>query len=286
MKIAYCGYDFFSQCLQSLLSKGEDVYRAFTFKCDNRFDFNQYLTDICQQNSIPLTDKPIGPDTLKQLQKEGCELLITAGYCYKVPDLSGTGIRGINVHPSLLPVGRGPWPLPWTILSDQQRSGVTIHKLTPEIDAGDILLQEDFPLEADENLESLSAKSQILAKAMLPQAMDNFEGLWQEAFPQTGDNSYWPRATDKDRTLDWNSNILQLDRLSRAFGKMGCYCKFDGQYWLVYRLTTWPAEHNAEPGTVVHKTNTEIIVAATDGLVSLQYFEAVPWIKDSKNTPV
>jgi methionyl-tRNA formyltransferase len=279
MKIAYCGYDFFSQCLQTLLSRGEDVYRAFTFECNNRFDFNQYLTEICQQHSIPLTDKPIDVDTLKQLQEEGCELLITAGYPHKIPDLTGTGIKGINFHPTLLPIGRSPWPLPWTILTGQERSGVTIHKLTPEFDAGDILLQEDFPLESNENLESLSAKHQILARTMLPRLMENFSEYWQNASPQEGDHSYWPRPTDADRTLDWNTTVSQLDRLSRSFGKMGCYGKFDGQYWLVYRLLAWPTHHHAGAGTVVHKTNTEIIVAAADGLVSLQYFEPAPWFK-------
>lgn len=278
MKIAYCGYDFFSQCLQSLLSRGENVYRAFTFECDNRSDFNQYLTDICQKNAIPLTDKPIDADTLKQLQKEGCELLITAGYCYKIPDLSGTDIKGINLHPTLLPVGRGPWPLPWTILTGQERSGVTIHKLTPDLDAGDILLQEDFPLEANENLESLSAKTQILASTMLPKVMDSFSDYWQNASQQEGDDSYWLRPTDADRMLDWRAGVKQLDRHCRAFGKMGCYGKFDDQYWLVYRLVAWAMQHDAEPGTVVHKTNTEIIVSASDGLVSLQYFEPAPWL--------
>lgn len=255
------------------------MYRAFTFDCDNRFDFNQYLTEICQQHAIPLTDKPVDSDTIKQLQKEGCELLITAGYPHKIPDLSGTGIKGINLHPTLLPIGRSPWPLPWTILNEQERSGVTIHKLTSKFDAGDILLQQDFSLLSNENLESLSAKYQILAKAMLPQVMENFSEYWQNATPQKGEHSYWPRPSDAERTLDWNLNVSQLDRHCRAFGKAGCFCKFDDQYWVVYRLVAWPAEHDAKAGTVVHKTNTEIIVAAADGLVSLQYFEPAPWFE-------
>lgn len=280
MKIAYCGYDFFSQCLQVLVSRGDDVCRVFTFDCDNHFDFNQYLAEICRENTIPLTDKAITPDDIMQLQSEGCELLISAGYRYKIPDLSGTGIKGINFHPSLLPVGRGPWPLTSTILTEQEFSGVTIHKLTPEFDAGDILLQEDFALEVDDNLESLSAKYQILAKTMLPRLMEDLPAYWQNAFPQKGKKIYWLRPNDADRMLDWGSGVSQIDRTCRAFGKMGSYCKFDGKYWLVYRLLAWPANHDAEVGTVVHKTNTETIVAAADGLVSLQYFEPAPWIKN------
>ena len=70
-----------------------------------------------------------------------------------------------------------------------------------------------------------------------------------------------------------------MDRVCRAFGKMGCYAKFAGNYWLVYRLIAWAENHEFENGTVVHQTNTEMIVAAADGLVSLQYFELVPWVE-------
>ena len=279
MKIAYCGYDFFSQCLQSLLSRGDGVYRVFTFDCDNRFDFNEYIATICEQHSLPFTSKPLDQNTLSELQQENCELIITAGYRYKLPDLSNTGIRGINIHPSLLPVGRGPWPLSWTIQTDQKFSGITIHKLTDELDAGDILLQESFPLEINENLESLSARTQILAKAMLPRVMENFNHYWNTALPQPEESVYWPRPGNNDRTLNWNSNISEIDRLSRAYGKMGCFATFDNNYWVVYRLITWKETHDFDTGSVVHKTNTEMIVAASDGLVSLQYFEPASTIQ-------
>ena len=80
MKIAYCGYDFFIQCLQALLTRGDNVYRVFTFNCDNHFDFNQYTKEVCKKESLPLTDNPINPKTLEQLRKDGCELLITAAW--------------------------------------------------------------------------------------------------------------------------------------------------------------------------------------------------------------
>jgi len=273
MKIAYCGYDFFSQCLQSLLSGGEEVYRVFTFECDNRFDYNQYILDICNQYSLPITKNPVDQKVLEQLQREGCELLITAGYRYKIPDINGTDIKGINIHPTLLPIGRGPWPLPQIILTNQKDSGVSIHKLTNEFDAGDILLQEKFPVEINENLESLSAKTQILASSMISRVLEGFDHYWHTAVPQEGEISYWPRPTNIDRTLKWEYNISKIDRLCRAFSKMGCYCRFDDKYWIVYHLTAWQEKHDYKIGSIVHKTNTEMIVAASDGLVSLQYFE-------------
>lgn len=55
-------------------------------------------------------------------------------------------LGAINVHPSLLPRHRGPLPLFWTYHSDDRRSGVTVHHASQVFDAGDIILQEGFPL--------------------------------------------------------------------------------------------------------------------------------------------
>jgi len=55
-------------------------------------------------------------------------------------------LGAINVHPSLLPRHRGPLPLFWTYHADDRAAGVTVHHLNESFDAGDILLQESFPL--------------------------------------------------------------------------------------------------------------------------------------------
>jgi methionyl-tRNA formyltransferase len=276
MKIAYCGYDFFHACLIELLAGQYDVYRVFTFPCDNQFNFNLYIREICDKHNLPLTDLQVDEAVVKELEKEGCELIITAGYRYKVPDLTRSSMMGINVHPTLLPVGRGIWPLPGTILTDQHQSGVTIHKLSEEYDAGDVLLQQSFPLTTDERLESLSAKVQLVAKDLLLKVMADFDSYWVHSRPQTGDTSVWDMPDREQRTLSWQLPVKDLDRTCRAFGKFGCYATFNEQNWVVYGLTAWKQAHDFTIGSVVHKTNTEMIVAASDGLVSLLYFEPAP----------
>jgi methionyl-tRNA formyltransferase len=55
-------------------------------------------------------------------------------------------LGAVNVHPSLLPRHRGPLPLFWTYHADDRMSGVTVHHASQVFDAGDIILQECFPL--------------------------------------------------------------------------------------------------------------------------------------------
>lgn len=51
-------------------------------------------------------------------------------------------VAAINVHPSLLPALRGPDPLFWTFRLGIRQTGVTIHLLTDEFDAGPVVARD------------------------------------------------------------------------------------------------------------------------------------------------
>lgn len=50
-------------------------------------------------------------------------------------------LGGINLHPSLLPLHRGPMPCFWAAADGNNEFGVTVHRMVPRIDAGAILAQ-------------------------------------------------------------------------------------------------------------------------------------------------
>lgn len=50
-------------------------------------------------------------------------------------------LGGINLHPSLLPLHRGPMPCFWAAADGNGEFGVTVHRLAPRIDAGAVLAQ-------------------------------------------------------------------------------------------------------------------------------------------------
>jgi methionyl-tRNA formyltransferase len=52
----------------------------------------------------------------------------------------------VNLHGSLLPQYRGAAPINWAVINGETKTGVTTFKLKHEIDTGDILLQESFPI--------------------------------------------------------------------------------------------------------------------------------------------
>lgn len=61
----------------------------------------------------------------------------------------------INLHPSLLPRGRGPNPFFWSLRNGDTKTGVTGHILSEEIDAGPILWRECIHLASGETQGTL-----------------------------------------------------------------------------------------------------------------------------------
>jgi methionyl-tRNA formyltransferase len=59
----------------------------------------------------------------------------------KIPPL---GI--LNIHPSLLPVGRGPEPVFWALRRGEPVTGVTVHRMDAGFDTGPIVAQAEIPV--------------------------------------------------------------------------------------------------------------------------------------------
>ena len=221
MIIAYIGFDIFYDALWTL-HKFCEIMEIFTCEVDNEFEFNSQVTAFAKNLKIPYKISPITPDDINRLQKNGCEAVICAGYYHKIPTSHTLPI--VNIHPAMLPVGRGAWPTPLTILKQLPVSGVTIHKLTEEYDAGDILLAQSFLVAPDDNLELLTEKIKRLLPDLIEQLVTNFKELYDNAVPQ-GKGEYWATPIEADWTITPDMNPAQIDLVLRAFYGFECILK-------------------------------------------------------------
>lgn len=245
-KVAYAGFDLLYPCLEALEEAGCTVMRVFTFPTDNDYEFNRRVVDFARARHIPWTDRPVTRADLEDLAAAGCEALFSAGYIYRIP--WDTPLRCVNVHPSLLPVGRGPWPMPCTILKGLTESGVTLHKVIRALDAGEILLQEAFPVTGEDDLETLTRAIHTLAPRLVRECVAHFDRLWAEATPQSG-GEYWPEPGDGDRTLTPDDSARRADRVVRAFAGYGCLFRTEEETFTVVRGEVRFDRHAGAPGT-------------------------------------
>src|SRR5690606_11212699 len=73
----------------------------------------------------------------------------------------------INVHPSLLPKYRGPSPIESAILHGDTKTGVSIIKLSEEMDAGPIYCQQEMSLTGVETKPQLYKDLSLVGAELL-----------------------------------------------------------------------------------------------------------------------
>jgi phosphoribosylglycinamide formyltransferase-1 len=101
----------------------------------------------------------------RALAEAGVDLAVLAGYDQFLHRsyFEAFGGRTINIHPSLLPRhgGRGMMGAAVhvaVIAAGDAETGVTLHEVTPELDAGPILAQSRLPVRAGETAEELAER--------------------------------------------------------------------------------------------------------------------------------
>ncbi|MBI4532724.1 MAG: methionyl-tRNA formyltransferase [Candidatus Melainabacteria bacterium] len=123
----------------------------------------------------------------------------------------------LNIHPSLLPTYRGASPVYWVLRNGQNKTGVTIHLLTESVDAGDIVLQREIAIAADETQGSLREKLAALAGELAVEVLYQITSGNLETYPQDAAHSTtYPRLDEQMREVDLSWSDEQLDRHVRA----------------------------------------------------------------------
>src|SRR6516164_4965437 len=73
----------------------------------------------------------------------------------------------INLHGSLLPQYRGAAPINWAVINGEPVTGVTTFKLQHDIDTGNILLQESFPINEKDTAGDVHDKMKNIGAQLL-----------------------------------------------------------------------------------------------------------------------
>jgi methionyl-tRNA formyltransferase len=106
----------------------------------------------------------------------GCEadLGLCTGFPWLVPaDAIATPPLGIvNGHPSLLPRYRGPFPVAWAVRNGETEIGLSYHLMDDRFDTGNVLAQAPVPLSDEDTEETLYAKVEETAPALLATVFD------------------------------------------------------------------------------------------------------------------
>ncbi len=124
----------------------------------------------------------------------------------------------LNVHASLLPRWRGAAPIQHAILAGDGDSGITIMKVTEELDAGDILLAESLPITPQTTAQSLHDELSELGARLMVTALEGMAGGSLTPHPQPQEGvTYAGKLTAAEGRLQWSRPAGELERRVRAF---------------------------------------------------------------------
>ena len=262
MNIVYFGNNLFSSCLKYLIKEGHQIQRVYK---NSSLHDSSIIDRLCDSHNIPISQHKPSLSELNDLISLGAEMFIVAEYSFLVP--TSNVKYAINIHPTLLPEGRGPTPLCYLIRTPEY-SGVTIHKISDGFDSGDIILQVKVPQSFDESLTTLMVKMHFESAKLLEMFFDDIESYYECASPQVG-HSYWSKIDASERVLDWNSPINNIKIQMKCFGHIGLIIKLDQQLWITPHIEIINYKHSLMPGRVAFEDDSLLVVNALDGLVCI-----------------
>jgi methionyl-tRNA formyltransferase len=274
MRFAITASDSSLGVFNEFLKAGWDPVKLFVFPTQGSLDSNQKVIELAQGKRINVQLSRMTEDDLRDLGESGCDVLIVAGYKWRIGDWRPYLKHAVNFHPSPLPEARGAYPIVRALLENRKSWAVTCHRLAPDFDTGDILAAETFQLSDSECHESLSLKVQMASGRLADRVANNFLGLWNQAMPQ-GQGDYWPKLTQEELTINFSNPVDTIMRQVRALGLLECLAHVNGVLICIRRAVGWTEMHSHEAGTVVHVNNKTIVVAAQNGYIGIIDWNAV-----------
>lgn len=275
MKFAFAGYDVLIEIAETLVENGWQLTDVFVEEADAVTTSTVRLKNLASRCNATLHYSTFDESKRDALAARSVALVICAGYGKRVASDQLHGVRVINVHPSLLPQGRGPWPLPYLLMGRERDAGVTYHLVSEEIDAGAILLQEKVTVSSDDNLETLTFKMKLAAIKLAKALAQRFDHILANACEQGKSGSYWPLPNNRQRTINWTDSVHEIDVMVKAFGKFYTFAYVDGIEYKVESASVWKEHHGCIVGSIVLSTHRELLVAAKDGYVLLRHYSAI-----------
>ncbi len=163
------------------------------------------------------------------------DLMLVNGYSMKLRQDVLTLFRyaTVNIHGALLPQYRGANPIQWAMLNDERETGVTMHYMNDEIDAGDIIAQLRVPMPFDETWCDIVKRLETATDELLANALPL---LLERRAPRVAQDErmarYFGRRKAEDGKIDWSWPVRHIYNLIRALVKPhpgAFYCGDNGK---------------------------------------------------------
>ena len=192
----------------------------------NRPQYHDELSGIAAEQGIPLLVQPLPnssvyPDFVEAVRSVQPDVILCNSYSMILrPDvLAIAPSGGVNVHGGKLPEFRGPNPVQWAIIEGERETAVTMHVMTPELDAGAVIAERRIPIRFTDTWRDVQARQRSATEELLSAELPAVLGGTAPGTPQDEAVArHRPRRTAEDGRIDWTWPVFRIYDLVRALG--------------------------------------------------------------------
>lgn len=268
------------RCLEYLTECGDEVRVVGVAGDEGRDSWQRSLRAAAMRLGACFEQPPRinAPEVVDRLSAFGASALVSIQYDQI---LRGSLIRAIgcpclNFHFALLPRNRGVAPIPWAILAGDSETGVTLHYMTEDIDAGDVIAQRAVPIGSGDTAREVYDRVNEATVALFRESYPFPEALLARRRPQNAARASYHRAGELDfarRDIHWDRPATELHRWMRAmiFPPLQYpETSLDSRQFAITRVAGPIRDAvTAPPGTVVDRSAAGLDVAAKDRSVRI-----------------
>jgi len=168
-----------------------------------------------------------------KLQEIAPDAIVVVGYGRIIPPwmLQLPKYGNLNLHASFLPKYRGAAPIQWAIANGETVTGVTTMRIDEGLDTGDILLQKEKAIAAEDTAETLDPKLAAIGADLM---IETLRGLQAGTIrPQKQDNAHAtlaPVLQKEDGRIDFGRSAQEICNRLRGFQPWpGAFTSFRGK---------------------------------------------------------
>ena len=172
----------------------------------------------------------------------------------------------INVHASLLPKWRGAAPIQRSIMNLDNETGVSIMKITENLDTGPVINQAKIPINENTDAKILTkVLSQLGAKTLLDSINKIVDGTAKFEEQDHSLATYAKKISKAEGKIEWNVSAKKiLAKINGLNPNPGAWFEYKKE-----RFKIWKAEianGNGEPGKTL---NDKLIIACKEGSIKI-----------------
>lgn len=233
------------------------------------------IKELALANNLEIA-QPRNKKELKEVFSQNkADICILVAYGMIIPDeiINQPEFGFLNLHPSLLPKYRGSSPIQTALLNGDKETGISIIKLTDQVDAGPVFAQKELAVEDNDNAEILHDKLANLGAELLVKILPKYLAGEAELAPQDESRVTYTEMIDReDGAINWSKTALEIKRQFQAFYPWpGIFSHLDGKRLKIANLGVLEGDfgHISTPGQVFLAENKQLIVKCGQGAISL-----------------